>query len=169
MVSIVIRNGFLLILLTWLSIGGAIVIAAILNFPVGVQSSFHNWKLPSMIHYGDIDVSLDRSGADGMLYFIIRKLGHFFVYSFVSFFLMGMINIHKRTYKLLLVITSISTLATVDEMIQAFLPHRSALVMDVFVDITGGLHGIFIYLLYNLFFKFHVQKINRDPQNDLWK
>lgn len=154
MISRVMSSVLLIVLVGWVGIGMVIVTAAILNFPIGLELTYQDWKLPSTIQYGHIEVNVDRNGADGMLYFITRKLGHFFVYTFITIFLLLLIKMHKSTYKFLLAITSVSTLATIDELIQAFIPHRSALVMDVFVDVVGGFHGLFLYFIfYNLYAK----------------
>lgn len=137
----------LLLFLTYIVLGSSIITAAVFHYPLGEQLPNYDAYLPAVIQYGHLEVTIERSGQEGMLYFLLRKSGHFFMYSFASFFLMALIRMKSRMFKVTLVIASIYALATIDEMVQAFLPERSSLLMDVVVDGAGGFFGIAFYLM----------------------
>ncbi|WP_377887671.1 VanZ family protein [Alkalihalobacillus sp. R86527] len=142
----------LLLFLTYIGLGMTIITAAVLHYPLGELLPNYNRYLPVVIHYGHIEISIERNGEEGVLYFLIRKLGHFFMYSFASFLLMALIRMRSRMFKVVVVVASIYALAVIDEMVQAFIPERSSLLMDVFVDGAGGFFGVALYLFLSFVF-----------------
>ncbi|MCA0986879.1 VanZ family protein [Guptibacillus algicola] len=143
-------NICLMLFLTYIFLGISIITAAVLHYPLGEQLPNYDNYLPAVIQYGHLEVTIERNGQEGMLYFLIRKSGHFFMYSFASFFLMALIQMKSRMFKVTLVIACIYALAAIDEMVQAFLPERSSLLMDVVVDGAGGFSGIAFYLMLSI-------------------
>ena len=95
-------------------------------------------------HYGPLTVSLLNNGENGFAHFVIRKLGHFFVYSFLTIFLFHLVKASDSLLRTLFVLLLVSIFAVTDEFVQAFLPNRTALITDVYVDLTGCLHSIFL-------------------------
>ncbi|PFG14855.1 VanZ family protein [Bacillus sp. es.036] len=102
------------------------------------------------LQYGPLTVSLLNNGESGLAHFVIRKIGHFFVYSFIAICLFHLFKARDSIYRLILVLLVVTTIAVTDEFIQAFIPNRTALLTDVFVDITGCLHSIFLMKLWYL-------------------
>lgn len=135
-----------ILFLSYIVMGMAIITAAVLQYPLAEHFSTSRF-LPEIIHYGPHEMSLERNGQDGMVNFLIRKAGHFVMYSFLAIFLMIVFRVRPYVVKISLVLASIGALGAMDEMVQAFLPERSSLLMDVFVDIAGGCFGVIIFLL----------------------
>ena len=102
------------------------------------------------LQYGPLTVSLLNNGESGLAHFIIRKVGHFFVYSFLAICLLHLFKARDSMFRIILVLLIVTFIAVTDEFIQAFLPNRTALLTDVFVDITGCLHSIFLMKLWYL-------------------
>jgi VanZ family protein len=102
------------------------------------------------LQYGPLTISLLNNGESGFAHFIIRKIGHFFVYSFLAILLFHLFKARDSVFRTLLVLLIVSVIAVTDEFIQAFLPNRTALITDVFVDITGCLHSIILMKIWSL-------------------
>ena len=102
------------------------------------------------LQYGQLTVSLLNNGESGFAHFVIRKLGHFFVYSFLAIFIFYLLKASDSVLRMLLVLLVVSIIAVTDEFLQAFLPNRTALITDVFVDITGCLHSIILMKMWSL-------------------
>ncbi|MCA0172813.1 VanZ family protein [Bacillus sp. RAR_GA_16] len=100
------------------------------------------------LHYGSLTVSLLNNGENGFAHFVIRKLGHFFVYSFLTIFLFQLVKASDSFFRTLLVLLMVSIFAVTDEFVQAFLPNRTPLITDIFVDLTGCLHSILLMKLW---------------------
>ncbi|WP_226655307.1 VanZ family protein [Pseudalkalibacillus hwajinpoensis] len=96
------------------------------------------------LHYGPLTVSLLNNGESGFAHFVIRKLGHFFVYSFLTIFLFHLVKASDSLLRTLFVLLIVSIFAVTDEFVQAFLPNRTPLITDIFVDLTGCLHSIIL-------------------------
>ena len=102
------------------------------------------------LQYGQLTVSLLNNGESGFAHFVIRKLGHFFVYSFLAIFIFYLLKASDSVLRMLFVLLVVSIIAVTDEFLQAFLPNRTALITDVFVDITGCLHSIILMKMWSL-------------------
>lgn len=102
------------------------------------------------LQYGPLTVSLLNNGESGFAHFVIRKVGHFFVYSFIAICLFYLFKARNSTYRIMLVLLIVTFIAVTDEFIQAFLPHRTSLLTDIFVDIAGGLHSLCLMKLWYL-------------------
>ncbi|WP_273832105.1 VanZ family protein [Guptibacillus sedimenti] len=102
------------------------------------------------LQYGPLTVSLLNNGESGFAHFIIRKIGHFFVYSFLATCLFHLFKARDSIYRIFLVLLIVTFIAVTDEFIQAFMPNRTALLTDVLVDIAGCLHSIFLIKLWYL-------------------
>ena len=112
----------------------------------GIAQVFQSREL----HYGSLTVSLLNNGDNGFAHFVIRKLGHFFVYSFLTIFLFQLGKASDSFLRILMVLLMVGIIAVTDEFVQAFLPNRTALITDVFVDLTGCLHSIFLMKIWYL-------------------
>jgi VanZ family protein len=80
---------------------------------------------------------------------IIRKFGHLIEY-FTLGILLSLCYLplfyKKRTFMILLPF-SITLVASIDETIQYFTPERHASVLDVLLDLLGGMIGFAVFLL----------------------
>ncbi|WP_347548754.1 VanZ family protein [Pseudalkalibacillus hwajinpoensis] len=155
MIAYVSKTAMLALALAWFFFGLMLSSIAVLTL-VGVDPSSHfegvvsSYLKSKEIHYGPLTLSIATNGEAGVTYFIIRKLGHFFVYSFVSIVLMSLLHMKPLVLKPFLIVLVTCVLGVMDEFIQAFLPSRTALMMDVFVDTAGGVHGVLLYLSWQL-------------------
>lgn len=137
----------------WLCIGLFLSTVAMLTL-VGHEPSPFLVKLFTSVvkakefHYGPLTLSVINNGELGLTHFIIRKLGHFFVYSFLTIFLLYFPLTKSSFLKPIFVFTIVCAFAVTDEFVQAFIPGRTSLVMDVFVDLIGSLHGLILYSIW---------------------
>ena len=81
---------------------------------------------------------------------IIRKLAHFSIYTLVGFLLMALVSTFnnlqmRRKLGVSLIIGILYAIA--DEVHQSFIPGRSPLITDVFIDSLGIILGILIIIL----------------------
>ncbi|ARK32005.1 VanZ family protein [Halalkalibacter krulwichiae] len=112
-------------------------------------------------------VSVERSGLEGFIEFLLRKAAHFSLF-FVLGFLMYRALIacgFRRATSYIGSLIFVLMYAISDEVHQAFTPNRSPLVEDVLLDFSGGLTGV--TLAFVLFFKTKknkrrkVERVNR--------
>ena len=91
---------------------------------------------------------------------IIRKLAHFTIYVFLGLFLMGLMYMFKLQNKTRIGISlAIAiTYASLDEFHQSFVPGRTPLITDVFIDTAGAVVGI--YICYYFLCKIKTRKVN---------
>lgn len=94
---------------------------------------------------------------------IIRKIAHFSIYTFLGFCLMGLMSMFKISKKLKIGASlGVGVLyACLDEFHQSFIPGRTALVGDIFIDTAGVITGIIFMSI--LIFIYH--KIKRNTLN----
>ena len=87
------------------------------------------------------------------LHSVIRKLAHFAVYTVVGFSTMGfMCTFDIRNIFKVLISFSVGVIYAIsDEVHQYFIPGRSARIIDVCIDSTGVLTGIFILVIIIVF------------------
>lgn len=80
---------------------------------------------------------------------IVRKIAHFSIYAVVGFLLMALVSTFNLKEKNRILISLILGIiyATSDEIHQSFIPGRSPLVTDVFIDTLGVLLGILVIML----------------------
>lgn len=80
---------------------------------------------------------------------IIRKLAHFTIYSIAGINIFLFINTYDIKWKNKLFSTLLigMTYATLDEIHQMFSGDRTPAILDVFIDASGVLMGIFIYIV----------------------
>ena len=86
---------------------------------------------------------------------IVRKLAHFAIYTVVGFSVMGFFCTFdiKNKYKLLWSIFIGIAYAASDEFHQSFTPGRSPKLLDIAIDSTGVLVGIFIMIFLIILFE----------------
>jgi len=95
------------------------------------------------------------------LHHIIRKMAHF-----MEFFILGLLWLAfvlsqeklENKYIVLMSIAVVVTAAT-DEIIQLFSIDRGPSITDFFIDITGGLIVLVVYMLFKLLYNRNVEKI----------
>lgn len=88
---------------------------------------------------------------------IIRKGAHFLEYTILGFLMINALKDYKKVgLKLVLISFAFSFLyACTDEIHQAFVPNRTALIGDVLVDSLGSFLGVFtFFLIYKIYLKF---------------
>ncbi|KMM36935.1 VanZ family protein [Guptibacillus hwajinpoensis] len=134
----------------WLCLGLFLASVAMLTLVGHEPSPFLVKVFTSVVkakefQYGPLTLSVINNGELGLTHFIIRKLGHFFVYSFLTIFLLYLPLTKSPFFKPILVFMIVSTIAVSDEFVQAFIPGRTSLVMDVVVDLLGSLHSLILY------------------------
>ncbi|QWB95252.1 VanZ family protein [Mycoplasmatota bacterium] len=96
-----------------------------------------------------------------VLHHIIRKIAHF-----MEFFILGLLWLAfvlsqeklENKYLFLMSIAVVLTAAT-DEIIQLFSIDRGPSITDFFIDITGGLIVLVVYMLFKLLYNRNVEKI----------
>jgi len=104
------------------------------------------------ITYAGKVISVDTVGVVGFLEFCIRKGAHFFVFfifglllfrAFISF-----IN-SRQQLSFMISLCLVVLYAVLDEYHQMFTENRTPLIHDVFLDICGGIIGIFLATFLN--------------------
>lgn len=78
----------------------------------------------------------------------LRKNAHFFVYMILGLLLMNAIDAHRyllKTSIIIVIFLGVLT-ASLDEFYQSFIPGRGPGVKDVFIDTSGLLLGIIMYI-----------------------
>ncbi|SES72146.1 VanZ like family protein [Salinibacillus kushneri] len=100
--------------------------------------------------YHDSEVSVQALGINGFVEFFIRKGAHFGVYFIL--FLLFVVAFQKATRLATKWILFCSFLLTVtyavfDEIHQGMTPGRTPYIGDVFIDATGGLFGMLVFVL----------------------
>ncbi|MDO6657232.1 VanZ family protein [Anaerobacillus sp. 1_MG-2023] len=138
----------------WLGIGFLISCMAILTLIGHEPAPFIVDGVSSIIQsrefqYGPLTLSLEKNGELGLAHFVVRKLGHFFVYSFIALILLQLFKGDSSVFRTFIVIIVVAIFAVTDEFIQAFLPERTALLTDVIVDLAGCLHSVIIYKIWH--------------------
>ena len=94
------------------------------------------------------------SGSDiELIHLIIRKLGHFAEYFILAVLLMRALRQETSTKlsprQRALVLTLTALYAVSDELHQALVPNRSANIIDILIDISGGICGTLWFHLRN--------------------
>ena len=81
---------------------------------------------------------------------IIRKIAHFSIYTFLGFCLMWFMSMFKMSRKLKIGASlGVGILyACLDEFHQSFIPGRTALIGDIFIDTAGVITGIIIMSIF---------------------
>jgi len=81
--------------------------------------------------------------------FVVRKAAHVILYTGLSILtVLGWISIEKRYRTYIIAIMFCTLYACMDEFYQTFIPGRTGLVSDVFIDSIGVLLGILLFFLY---------------------
>lgn len=77
----------------------------------------------------------------------IQNLAHIPIYSILAVLLMKLFNKTKIEYfrKIIYIILIILVIGALDELHQHFVPGRTASLLDIFLDIVGGIAGLIIY------------------------
>lgn len=85
----------------------------------------------------------------------IRKNAHFIVYMILGLLLMNAMNAHSYLLKtnVIIVIFLGALTASLDEFYQSFIPGRGPGIKDVFIDTSGLLLGIIMYISLIKYFK----------------
>lgn len=103
------------------------------------------------ISYAGKEINVNTVSEAGLIEFLIRKFSHFF-----AFFVLGLLiyrgfvlffHSRKLTYFMVSFII-VSIYAATDEYHQMYTENRTPLVQDVFLDMAGGLAGIFFALFF---------------------
>jgi len=111
------------------------------------QSGFIVNIVSNILHINDLDT----------LSFIIRKIAHFTEYFILGILTQNMIrNYNKKTYISIIICI---LYAISDELHQLLTPGRSCQILDILIDSSGSILGI--YLLYVLF---KIKKLNRNKK-----
>ncbi|MFP3489044.1 VanZ family protein, partial [Staphylococcus sp. SIMBA_130] len=63
------------------------------------------------LQYGPLTVSLLNNGESGLAHFIIRKVGHFFVYSFLAICLLHLFKARESMFRIILVLLIVTFIA----------------------------------------------------------
>lgn len=82
-------------------------------------------------------------------HYIIRKLAHFTAYFILAILTINALRTSKvYGYKSIIIALIISIIyAASDEFHQSFVPGRGPAIKDVFIDSSGAVTGLFVYLL----------------------
>ena len=82
---------------------------------------------------------------------IVRKSAHFLEYLILGILMINVVKNYKDINNCLFFISLLFCImyAISDEVHQLFIPGRSCEILDVLIDSTGSLIGIFIYYLFN--------------------
>ncbi len=79
----------------------------------------------------------------------IRKAAHFSLYAGMGF--LGYLWLRRKEYNISTVMSSVFLFAALDEFHQTFVPGRTGLVSDIFLDCLGAACGVFAaYLLLSM-------------------
>lgn len=92
---------------------------------------------------------------------LVRKLAHFLEYMSMGFLSYSIVVTWKGVSKkgALAVILQVFLSAVLDELHQYFVPGRCAAPKDVLIDVSGGIAGILVILLFNrLFYRKRVSR-----------
>jgi VanZ family protein len=96
-----------------------------------------------------------------ILHYLMRKIAHF-----TEFMILGIVwlkyvisykTIQKKYY--LIMIIPIMITAIVDEIIQIFSDARGPSIIDVLIDISGGVIVLVVYMLFKLLYNRNMKKI----------
>jgi len=114
-----------------------------------------------------VDLDLDESQFKQFVGFV-RKAAHFIFYALLGFFIYSLALVwRKSSFKpALYSFLAVVILASMDELIQYFIPGRVALISDVLLDSAGCIFGMLIVrLMYNIYVsrkaKRDVSRINK--------
>lgn len=99
------------------------------------QSNFIVDIITSIINIKDI----------GLLSLIIRKLAHFIEYFILGILVINFITRYDK--KIIIAILLCIIYATSDEIHQIFVPGRSCQIIDIMIDSSGSIMGIYLYKL----------------------
>ena len=82
---------------------------------------------------------------------IVRKSAHFLEYLILGILMINVVKNYKDINNCLFFMSLLFCImyAISDEVHQLFIPGRSCEILDVLIDSTGSLIGIFIYYLFN--------------------
>jgi len=83
---------------------------------------------------------------------IIRKYAHFFVYMVLGILVLNAFH-RSDMYKINWALIVCIIYAISDEIHQAFVPGRGPGIKDVFIDTSGSIVGIIIYMIINKLYK----------------
>lgn len=99
------------------------------------QSNFIVDIITSIINIKDIE----------LLSLIIRKLAHFIEYFILGILVINFITRYDK--KIIIAILLCIIYATSDEIHQIFVPGRSCQIIDIMIDSSGSIMGIYLYKL----------------------
>ena len=88
--------------------------------------------------------------------FIIRKIAHFSEYFILGMLMYNMMHNFNKKYYIAMIICILC--ASLDELYQSFIPGRSSKILDVIIDSSGAILGV--YSLY-LFLKYKHKLISK--------
>ncbi len=93
--------------------------------------------------YAGSPVNLQSHGVDGLLNFLLRKAAHFFLFAMLGFFVfLALFKLSRRSLSsFIIAMIVVIAYAALDEYRQTFIPSRSGLIEDVYLDTAGGLFG----------------------------
>lgn len=96
-------------------------------------------------------ISTFTMGTPAVAEFFLRKFAHFLLYCALSICLMFTLN-RLTTWSIairaLVALTLAAGYAMFDELYQGFIPQRTSSLADVWVDLTGALLGIVLFLIW---------------------
>ena len=103
---------------------------------------------------------------DYYLKIFVRKTAHLLEYTFLTFFLsLALVSYGIEKDKTFIIAFFYSAvISSFDELIQSFTEGRSGRIKDVFIDICGGIMGIFLAICVCLLFYYWIKRLKNTPQ-----
>lgn len=98
-----------------------------------------------------VDKDINEEGRNNIIEYIfvpLRKSAHFFVYFILGILIYSLLIEHKFKHKFMLTLILVLLYAITDEFHQTFIPGRSAAIKDVFIDLSGGMVGTSLIILF---------------------
>ncbi len=126
----------------WLVVSAVIALAIWANSMVpGSDSSQISHGVLDMVRTFLLDAGLP---VDWLSHFFIRKLGHFTEYLALGVSVSAAFDrgAHLDTFRVLSIASTVLIVASLDEVIQLFIPGRCGQVADVLLDCMGAIAGI---------------------------
>lgn len=126
----------------WLVASVAITLAIWANSMVpGADSSQVSHGVLDMVRAFLLDVGIP---AQWVSHFLIRKLGHFTEYMALGISVSAALDrrAHLDTVRVLSIVSTVLIVASLDEVIQLFVPGRCGQVADVLLDCMGAIAGV---------------------------
>lgn len=128
----------------------------LIKVPDSIKAVISTWQFP----YDGQIVSAEKYGFYGFVEFILRKLAHIILYSFLGFFMVRAFwhaSFWSKKLRVSVAIGIVIVYAVLDEIHQGFTAYRNASLTDVGLDAAGAVLGGGIYLL--------IQRSNKNVNN----